>query len=140
MNSASVNCQPSSSHVMIPSSITRFVDANPNAIAAVKLAPFRKSERASATAAYEQDDEAAPRPHAIAIERKESSGRRRVTDSFETTACTTAESPNPSTSAHRISQVMPNAKLSASAIDVVIAAAVKSRPAAVVIGRRSSGP
>jgi hypothetical protein len=31
--------------------MTRFVDANMNAIDAVKSAPFRKSERASATAA-----------------------------------------------------------------------------------------
>ena len=34
---------------MIPSSMTRFVEANWNAIAAVKSAPLRKSERASAT-------------------------------------------------------------------------------------------
>jgi len=31
--------------------------------------PFRKIERASATAAYEQDDEAAPNASAVAIER-----------------------------------------------------------------------
>ena len=37
--------------MMIPSSITRFVEANSNAIAAVKFAPLRKSERASATEA-----------------------------------------------------------------------------------------
>ena len=36
---------------MIPSSITRLVEANWNAIAAVKSAPLRNSERASATAA-----------------------------------------------------------------------------------------
>ncbi len=35
--------------MMIPSSITRFVDAHWNAIAAVKSAPLRKSERESAT-------------------------------------------------------------------------------------------
>ena len=37
--------------MIIPSSITRFVDANSNAIAAVKFAPFRTRDRASATAA-----------------------------------------------------------------------------------------
>ena len=36
---------------MMPSSITRFVEANSKAIDAVKLAPLRKIERASATAA-----------------------------------------------------------------------------------------
>jgi hypothetical protein len=50
-NSPSVNCQPRISAMMIPSSITRLVEANSNAIAAVKSAPVRKSERASATAA-----------------------------------------------------------------------------------------
>jgi hypothetical protein len=37
--------------MMIPSSITRLVEASSKAIAAVKFAPFRNSERASATAA-----------------------------------------------------------------------------------------
>jgi hypothetical protein len=37
--------------MMIPSSITRFVEAISNAIGAVKSAPLRKSDRASATAA-----------------------------------------------------------------------------------------
>ena len=37
---------------------------------------------------------------------------------METTACTTADSANPRTSAHRISHVIANAKSSASAIDV----------------------
>ena len=37
--------------MMIPSSITRLVDANSKTIAAVKSAPLRNSERASATAA-----------------------------------------------------------------------------------------
>jgi len=36
---------------MIPSSMTRFVEANSNAIAALKLAPLWKIDRASATAA-----------------------------------------------------------------------------------------
>ncbi len=51
------------------------VAAISNAIAAVSEAPLRNSDRASATAAYEQDDEAAPRPVAQASERGESSAR-----------------------------------------------------------------
>ena len=50
-NSARVNCQESSSARMIPSSMTRLVLAISNAMAALKLAPFRNSDRASATAA-----------------------------------------------------------------------------------------
>ncbi len=50
-NSARVNCQPISRAMISPSSITRFVDANWKAIAAVKSAPLRTSDRASATAA-----------------------------------------------------------------------------------------
>ena len=50
-NSPTTNSQPSSSAITIPSSKTRLVEAISNAIAAVKSAPRRKSERASATAA-----------------------------------------------------------------------------------------
>ena len=50
-NSAAVNCQPSRRAMMIPSSITRFVEAISNTMAAVKLAPVRNRARASATAA-----------------------------------------------------------------------------------------
>src|SRR5579862_1319477 len=107
------NCQPSSSASTIPSSATRFVEAISNAIAAVKLAPLRKSERARATAAYEHDDDAAPRPVATRSERGESSGRRRATSRFETTAWTQAERAKPRIRAQRISQVIPSAKLRA---------------------------
>ena len=51
MNSARVNCHAISNARMIPSSITRFVEAISKAIAAVKLAPLRTSDRAKATAA-----------------------------------------------------------------------------------------
>src|SRR6266511_4236146 len=83
-------------------------------IAAVKFAPLRKSERASATAAYEQEDEAAPRPVARHNERGESSGMSRRISLFDTTACTAPERAKPRISAQRISQNMPKAKLSAS--------------------------
>src|SRR6266540_1767164 len=68
-NSAAVNCQPSSTARMMPSSTTRLVEANWNAIALVKSAPLRNTERAIATAAYEQEEEAAPSPQAIVRER-----------------------------------------------------------------------
>jgi hypothetical protein len=50
-NSAKGERHPSSSQRITPSSITRFVEANWNAIAEVKSAPFRKSDLANATAA-----------------------------------------------------------------------------------------
>ena len=50
-NSAAVNCQPINSARITPSSTTRFVEAISKAIAAVKSAPLRNSDRASATAA-----------------------------------------------------------------------------------------
>src|SRR5436309_4482053 len=98
---------------MIPSSATRLVDATSNAIDAVKLAPLRKRERASATAAYEQEEDAAPSPQAMAIERGESSGRSFETSFFETTACTKPERAKPRMSAQRISQNIVKAMRSA---------------------------
>ena len=50
-NSASVNCQPISTHTTIPSSNTRLVDANWNASADAALAPFWKRLLAIAIAA-----------------------------------------------------------------------------------------
>ena len=85
-NSASVNCHPIKTARMMPSSMTRLVDANSKAIADVKSAPLRNRERASATAAYEQEDEAAPKPEATASDRGESSGSRRVISDLDTTA------------------------------------------------------
>ena len=45
----------------MPSSMTRFVDANMNATALTKCAPFATRERAAARAAKEQDEDAAPK-------------------------------------------------------------------------------
>ena len=86
LNSASVNCQPISSARITPSSITRLVDAISNAIAAVKSAPLRNSARPSATAAYEQEDDAAPSPAAIASVRGRSSPSNRTTVDLRTSA------------------------------------------------------
>ena len=50
-SSASVNCQPMKTQITIPSSKTRFVEANWNAIAEAKLAPLANSDFAIAIAA-----------------------------------------------------------------------------------------
>ena len=50
-NSAAVNCQPRKTQSTIPSSKTRFVEANWNVIAAARLAPFWNIDFAIATAA-----------------------------------------------------------------------------------------
>src|SRR5437870_11546608 len=99
--------------MIMVSSATKFVDASWNAIAAVKFAPLRKIERASATAAYEQEDDAAPRAHAIASDFGESSGNNFVISLLETTACTTADNPKPRISGHKISHSIANAIQSA---------------------------
>src|SRR6266545_4315140 len=112
-NSAAVNCQPRSTAMMMPSSITRLVEANWKAIAAVKSAPLRKIERAKATAAYEHDEDAAPSPQAVVSDRGESSGSSRLISALETTACTAPDSAKPRISAHRISQSIANASPSA---------------------------
>jgi len=98
-NSASVNCQPMSRARITPSSITRLVEAISKAIAAVKFAPLRNSARASATAAYEHEDDAAPSPAAITSVRGRSSPSSRTTVDLRTTAWTTADSANPRISA-----------------------------------------
>src|SRR5436305_11434967 len=112
-NSAAANCQPIRTMMIMVSSATKFVDASWNAIAAVKFAPLRKIERARATAAYEQDDDAAPRPHAIARDFGESLGSNFVISLLETTACTTADNPKPRISGHKISHSIANAIQSA---------------------------
>src|SRR5215472_4534103 len=118
-NSASVNCQPSSSAKIKPSSMTRLVDANWNAIAAVKSAPLRNSERASATAAYEQDDDAAPSPVAVARLRGRSSGSARAIVDFLTSASITAASVKPRISDQVTCQVMVPATRNACRIGTV---------------------
>src|SRR2546429_3831169 len=114
--SARVNCHPISTHSTSPSSHTRFVEANWKASEVAAEAPFAKSERAIAIAAYEQEDDAAPRPVALAIGMKplpESalSIRRRGTHAW-----TIAEIANPRTSAHHTSYAISKALLSPSAI------------------------
>src|SRR6059036_3749949 len=98
--SASVNCQPSSTHRTRPSSQTRFVEANWNVSAEAALAPFWNSDLAIAIAAYEHDDDAAPSPVAQATGRGPEPLNADSICPRGTQACTTAEKKNPSTRAH----------------------------------------
>ncbi len=84
--SASANCQPRKTNMTIVNSSTRLVEAIWNVIAAVKSTSFLKIHRAMTTAAYDQDEAAAP----SAMARRRVFGRWspsiRTTASFETTA------------------------------------------------------
>jgi len=133
-NSARVNCQPRRTAMMIPSSITRLVEANWNAIAAVKLAPLRKSDRASATAAYEQEDDAKPNRLASAMLRGESSPNRRAICLLDTSACTAPDRANPRSRGQRISQHITKARLSDWPISANPWATITLSPAAAVRG------
>jgi len=90
----------------MPSSITRLVLAISKTIAAVKLAPLRKRDRASATAAYEQEDDAAPSPVAIAKVLGLSWPSSRVMVWRRTIAWMTADSVKPRMTDQVISQVI----------------------------------
>ena len=61
----------------------------------MKSAPLRNSDRASATAAYEHDDDAAPSPVAVARLRGRSSGSSRAIVDLRTSASITADSVKP---------------------------------------------
>src|SRR3954447_3804126 len=106
MNSAKVNCHASSSAMMMPSSMTKLVLAISKAIAAVKLAPRRNRVRASATAAYEHEEDPAPKAVARASAWGLSSPSSRAMVSRRTTACTTADNVNPRISDQVICQVI----------------------------------
>src|SRR6185312_1529640 len=113
-------------------STTRLVEPISNAIAAVKFAPLRNSDRARATAAYEHDEDAAPNPADTAKVRGRSSPIRATIVERRTTACTTAERANPTISAHRISQVIDPASVKAcpTADSIVITATSCGEPLA----------
>src|SRR5262249_56000932 len=82
------------------------VRAIENAMALMKLAPRRNRARASATAAYEHDEEAAPRPAATASVLGRSSPSSRMTVSRRMTAWITADNVKPRISDQVICQVI----------------------------------
>jgi hypothetical protein len=86
--------------------MTRLVEAISKAIAEVKLAPLAKIDRARATAAYEQEEDAMPSRVARVNDFGLSSGSSFVICFFETTACMAPESRNPNINAQRISHPM----------------------------------
>ena len=102
-NSASANCQPIRTQSTRPSSQTRLVEANWKASAAAAEAPFWNSDLAIAIAAYEHDDDAAPRAVARTTGLDALAASARSIRSRGTHACTTAEIAKPSTSAHQTS-------------------------------------
>ncbi len=89
-----------------PSSHTRLVEANWKASALAALAPFWNSDLPIATAAYEHDDDAAPRPVAQPIDFGPPPLSARSTRSRGTHAWTIAEIANPRTRAHHTSQAI----------------------------------
>lgn len=60
--SPTTNCQPKKMAMMMPSSMTRLVEASRKAREGMKPAPFAKSERVVASAANEQELEMKPKP------------------------------------------------------------------------------
>ena len=112
-HSASVNCQPSSSHKTTPSSITRFVDENRNASDGTSAAPLAKIDRVTAADAYEHDELAAPKTVARAISFGPSRPSSDRTRAFETTVWMTPEIAKPSTRLQPTCQNMPSASNSA---------------------------
>src|SRR4051812_10625798 len=87
-NSATANCQPSSTHSTSPSSHTRLVDANWKASAVDADAPFWNSDLAMAIAAYEQELDAAPSAVARDTGRGPDPDSERSMRSRGTQACT----------------------------------------------------
>ena len=72
----------------------------------MKSAPLRNKVLASAVAAYEHDDEAAPIADAFTIVFADESGNSRLICALDTTASTTDDSRKPRHSAHRISHAI----------------------------------
>src|SRR5919201_5710258 len=95
--------------------MTRLVEASSKTMAAVKLAPFKNSERASETAAYEHELEATPNRVASVRLRGESSPSRRAIERWETTAWTAPDRAKPRISGHSTSQAMLKASVRAMA-------------------------
>ena len=111
-----MNCHPIRIQITIPSSITRFVEANWNASADAAEAPFVNSDLAIAIAAYEHEEEAAPRPVASPTGRAPDPPRARSMRVRGTQAWTTPEIAKPSTSAHQTCHAIRNALLRPSPI------------------------
>ncbi len=102
-NWASANCQPINSQITNPIATLRLVEANMKIIDAVKSADRANNDRASALAAYEHDELAAPSSDARVADPTVSRPSTRCIARRETNACTIPDSANPTTSAHNVS-------------------------------------
>src|SRR6056297_3336539 len=111
MISATRNFQPRKMRMMIPSSITRFVEANINATPAIKCAPFLMRARAAASAAKEQEDEAAPKNVDSEMLFRSPSPMYRVSFPFGTNAWIIPDTKYPRINAHPDFQKNPIAVL-----------------------------
>ena len=107
--SASTKRQPRKIQRTKPSSSTRLVEANMNASAGTSAAPFLKTVRAVATAAYEHDELTAPRKVAHPTERRLVFPNCLVTLSLRTKTCRKADSPKPNASAQNVCHSMSSA-------------------------------
>lgn len=61
MYSPTTNCQPKNTAIMMPNSMTKLVEANRNAIAGIKPAPFLNKDLVVARAAKLQELEIKPK-------------------------------------------------------------------------------
>src|ERR1700682_447741 len=113
LNSATRNCQPRRISNTRPSSKTRLVEANSKITALANVAPLRNSVRATATAAYEHEDDAAPSAVASATDFGVSRPSSRETACLETSASTTDDNRNPSASGQSTCQDIANDSRSA---------------------------
>src|ERR1700735_4879015 len=120
-NSARVDCQPSRTQMTMPSSTTRLVEANWKARADAAEEPFWKRLLAIAIAAYEHEEEAAPRPVAHPIQRAPDPPSACSIRSRGTQAWTMAEMAKPRTKAHHTAQAMRKASLKPLAMVVSMA-------------------
>src|SRR3984957_13765802 len=108
LNSAARNCQPRRMRSTRPSSKTRLVDANSKMTAFPSVEPFRNRVRATATAAYEQDEDAAPKTVASATDFGVSRPNKRETACLETSVSTTADNSKPRVNGQRTCQNIVN--------------------------------
>src|SRR5437763_12327061 len=107
--SANTNCHPIKTQSTAPSSITKLVEANISVRAGMSAAPCCIALRAAATAAYEQELLAAPKPVANETDFKFVWPNARLICSLPTKTWRTPEMVKPSTSAQNVAQSIASA-------------------------------
>src|SRR5438270_12235459 len=107
--SASTNCHHIKTQSTAPSAITKLVEANINARAGMRAAPCCAALRAAATAAYEQELLAAPKPVASETDFKFVWPNARLICSLLAKTCSTPKMVKPSTSAQNVAHSIASA-------------------------------